>query len=147
MILQLPFPLLRRIEKQGEESYPDEGAGVLLGHSGEALIKVEAILPVANTFEATQRRRRYQIDARAMLQAETTAEDQAMDVVGIFHSHPDHPAQPSAYDLEHSLPWFSYIITSIEAGIAKTTRAWRLVEDRSRFEEIEIMIQKNEDAR
>lgn len=146
MILQLPGALLHLIEKHGERSYPDEGAGVLLGHSSDGCIKVEEILPVTNTFESSQRRRRYQIDARAMMQAEMVAEDRHMEVVGIFHSHPDHPAQPSAYDLEHSLPWFSYIISSIEAGEAKTSKAWRLLEDRSRFEEIEIMILNTKDV-
>ncbi|TFH37590.1 MAG: M67 family peptidase, partial [Anaerolineales bacterium] len=97
-----------------------------------------------NNFEADQRRRRYQIDARAMMQVEIAADDRQLEIVGIFHSHPDHPARPSDYDLEHSLPWFAYIITSIEAGSAGSSRAWRLLDDRSQFEEIQIDVEKSE---
>ena len=93
-----------------------------------------------NTFDQSQRTRRYMIDAQGMMQAELAAEESDLEVVGIFHSHPDHPAEPSAYDLEHSLPWYAYIITSIRAGKANESRVWRLQEDRTGFIEIELQI-------
>ncbi|MCJ7824571.1 MAG: M67 family metallopeptidase, partial [Anaerolineales bacterium] len=141
MKLHLPSNLLQRIEQHGEHSYPDEGAGVLLGHTHQDSVKIEDVIALENNFEADQRRRRYQIDARAMMQVEIAADDRQLEIVGIFHSHPDHPARPSDYDLEHSLPWFAYIITSIEAGRAGSSRAWRLLDDRSQFEEIQIDVE------
>lgn len=144
MKLQLQANLLHRIEQHGETTYPDEGAGVLLGHIDNRHAVIVDILPLENSFESSQRRRRYLIDARAMMEAEMAAEDRQLEVVGIFHSHPDHPAQPSEYDLEHSLPWFLYIITSIEAGNASSSRAWRLLDDRSQFEEIQFNIDEVE---
>jgi proteasome lid subunit RPN8/RPN11 len=74
------------------------------------------------------------------MQAELAAEALQLEVVGIFHSHPDHPAQPSEYDLEHSLPWYTYIITNIAAGDARKSRAWRLQENRDSFIEIELIL-------
>jgi len=55
-------------------------------------------------------------------------------VVGFFHSHPDHPASPSAFDLEHAWPYYSYLIVSVGRGRVADARAWRLATDRSRFE-------------
>ena len=57
-----------------------------------------------------------------------------LDVVGFFHSHPDHPARPSAFDLENAWPFYSYLIVSVERGRAADSRSWRLAEDRSAFE-------------
>jgi proteasome lid subunit RPN8/RPN11 len=144
MKLLIPPTLLARIEQHGVQSYPFEGAGVLLGHMHEQEITIEEIMLFENSFEASQRRRRYRIDARAMMQAEYYAEERLLDVVGIFHSHPDHPAKPSDYDLEHSLPWYAYIITSIVGGSASESRAWRLSEDRSEFIEIELLLDQVE---
>jgi proteasome lid subunit RPN8/RPN11 len=140
MKLLIPPTLLTRIEQHGEQSYPFEGAGVLLGNMYEQAVVIKEIMRFENSFDASQRRRRYRIDARAMMQAEYSAEERQMDVVGIFHSHPDHPARPSAYDLEHSLPWYAYVITSIVGGSASESRAWRLREDRSEFVEIELLL-------
>jgi len=144
MNLHLNSDLLKRIERHGEQQYPDEGAGVLLGQSHDDDVEIEDILPLENSFEPGQRRRRYRIDARAMMQAEISAEDRHLEVVGVFHSHPDHPARPSDYDLEHSLPWYLYIITSVQEGTARGSRAWRLLDDRSRFEEIQLNIDEIE---
>ena len=144
MKLHLPAQLLQRIEHHGETSYPDEGAGALLGHTHDGYVDIVDLLPLENSFEASQRRRRYRIDARSMMMVEQTAEARHLEVVGIFHSHPDHPARPSEYDLENSLPWFLYIITSIEAGNAGDSRAWRLLDDRSQFEEIQLNIDEVE---
>jgi proteasome lid subunit RPN8/RPN11 len=64
-----------------------------------------------------------------------------LDVVGVFHSHPDHPTQPSQFDLDHALPNFCYLITSVEKGTAVITRAWQLQADRGAFREnvLEVM--------
>ena len=140
MKVSISTELIDRIEKHGERSYPEEGAGVLLGRALPDEVLIEDILPMQNSFETSQRTRRYQIDARGMLHAERTAEELDLDVVGIFHSHPDHPAQPSEFDREHSLPWYTYIITRIADGQAEISRAWRLAEDRKKFLELELAV-------
>ena len=75
-----------------------------------------------------------------MLRSEQEAARRGLDVVGVFHSHPDHPNQPSEFDREWAMPWFSYIITSVNEGKAAGSRSWRLADDRSKFEEQEISI-------
>jgi proteasome lid subunit RPN8/RPN11 len=128
-----------------ENSYPEEGAGFLLGCIEGDLRIVEVVLPQENTFGTTQRHRRYMIGPSDMLQAERFAEERGFEILGIFHSHPDHPAEPSSFDLEWSLPWFSYLITSVNEGKADSTRSWRLNEDRTSFIEEEIdWIQENQ---
>lgn len=144
MKLHLPASLIHRIEHHAEDCYPDEGAGALLGLTHDGRVEIVDLLPLENSFEASQRHHRYQIDAQSMMMVEHAAEDRQLEVVGIFHSHPDHPAQPSEYDLEHSLPWFVYIITSIEAGMSKEIRAWRLLDDRTQFEEVQLIIERAE---
>jgi proteasome lid subunit RPN8/RPN11 len=121
-----------------ESVYPDEGAGFLLGYQDGELRTVESALPQPNEFEEDQRGRRYLIEPKDMLAAEKYADEHGYQILGIFHSHPDHPAEPSSYDLEWSLPWFSYVITSVESGKAVTTRGWRLTDDRDRFYEEKI---------
>lgn len=134
--LVIPEGLLRLIHAHGELSYPEEGAGFLLGQPGEVM----DILPLSNAREAEARHNRYLITALDYLQAEVNAEARGLDLIGVFHSHPDHPSQPSDFDQDWAQPFFSYVITSIKAGSAVESRSWRLVEDRSKFVEESIEI-------
>lgn len=145
MTLRLPVKLLHEIQVHGESSYPDEGAGLLLGSREDEVRTVEAVLPIDNTFEEGQRGHRYLIDPQAMIQAEQEADAQGRTILAVFHSHPDHPARPSDYDLRMALPWFVYLITSIESGEAGQSRAWRLTEDREGFEEVRLQIDRTEE--
>ena len=72
------------------------------------------------------------------MRGERYALERKLDVVGNYHSHPDHPAVPSQYDLEHAWPTWSYIIVSVRQGSAADLRSWELQADRSRFDEEEI---------
>jgi proteasome lid subunit RPN8/RPN11 len=139
MKLKLGSRILNQIERHGEQSYPLEGAGVLLGILKQGIVEVQDILPMKNSFAADEQYHRYQIDGRSMMEAELMAEQRHLEVIGIFHSHPDHPAEPSAFDLEHSLPWFTYLITRVTDGRADRSRAWQLQEDRAKFNEVEII--------
>ena len=140
MKLKLGTRILDQIEQHGERSYPLEGAGVLLGILKQDIAEVQDILPMKNSFAADEQHHRYQIDGRSMMEAELIAEQRQLEVIGIFHSHPDHPAEPSAFDLEHSLPWYTYLITRVTGGKAYRSRAWRLQEDRAKFNEVEIIL-------
>lgn len=145
MSLILSTELLDSVHVHGETSYPDEGAGLLLGRQDDGKRQVEVVLPLENTFEKNQRGHRYLIDPQAMIEAEEWAEERDLTVLGVFHSHPDHPARPSEYDRRMALPWFIYVITSVESGSATQSRAWKLAEDREQFEEVNLQITGTEE--
>lgn len=140
MALLIKYEFLNQIHKHAETSYPDEGAGLLLGRlEGDQRI-VEHLLELENGREAGARRNRYLIRAEDMLKGEMYAASLGLDVLGVFHSHPDHPNLPSEFDREWALPWFSYLITSVKSGKAESTRSWRLEEDHSNFFEENINV-------
>ena len=126
---------LRAIEAHGEAAYPAEGVGFILGRVNGETVLVEALLPLPKRREAAAQHNRYELSPQDFMRAELEAAQRGADVVGVFHSHPDHPAEPSAFDREHALPNFSYLITSVMEGRAGVTRAWRLRDDRRAFDE------------
>src|SRR5574342_1297215 len=134
---------LRAIQAHGEAAYPNEGAGLLLGQAeAEQRKSVVAILPIDNQWEAGEQYHRFLITPADMLRGETEAARRGLDVVGIFHSHPDHVAEPSGFDRDWALPWYSYIITSVQQGRAAVSRSWLLREDRSGFEEEAVKVRE-----
>jgi proteasome lid subunit RPN8/RPN11 len=135
---------LAQIRAHGEAAYPEEGAGFLLGDDGDGR-RVTAVVALPNMRENAARHNRYLISPADYLRAEQEADRQGLALVGVFHSHPDHPAEPSGFDLDWAQPWFSYIITSVQGGRADETRSWRLHEDRSGFIEEIIGTQQNEE--
>lgn len=138
-MLNVPDKLLAQIHAHGEQAYPDEGAGFMLGADGECRL-VTAIFPLSNAREAEARYRRYLFTPADYMEAEKQADRLGLTLLGVFHSHPDHPNQPSEYDREWAQPYFSYVITSVRSGKALESRSWRLVEDRSEFEEEPIQV-------
>lgn len=132
--------LLDLIHRHGEKAYPDEGAGLLLGKSNGSRKRVEDILVMDNAREKPARRRRYLVTAEDYMRGEDEAARRGLEVLGVFHSHPDHPNRPSQFDLEWAMPWFSYLITGVDAGQALSSRSWRLSEDRSVFEEEKLLV-------
>jgi proteasome lid subunit RPN8/RPN11 len=140
MILEIDEQTLRLIEAVGEAAYPEEGAGLLMGVQEGETRRVNAIYKLENSREQAARRNRYLLTPQDYAQGEREAGRLGLDVVGIFHSHPDHPSQPSEFDKEWAMPWFSYVITSVDQGQAASTRSWQLLEDRSKFEEEPLRI-------
>lgn len=137
-MLKIPATILRALQVHGEAAYPNEGAGLLLGSATLDGKAVAGILPLANRWEAEEQHHRYLITPQDMLTGEQEAARRGQDVIGIFHSHPDHPAEPSGMDRDWALPWYSYIITTIADRRATVSRAWLLREDRSAFDEEDI---------
>jgi len=134
---------LRAIDRHGEESYPEECCGFLTGRvDGETTI-VERLLPVENQREDS-RHNRYLIEPEIVLEAHKEARRQGLDVVGYYHSHPDHPSRPSDFDRDHAWPGLSYLIVSVQKGRAADARSWRLADERDRFDEetIEQRVEK-----
>jgi len=139
--LRMPVQLMAEIQRHAEQQYPEEGAGLILGSLDGEDRTARSVLPVSNTFEAKQRGRRYLIDPMAILQAEKEADRTGLSVLGVFHSHPDHPPTPSKFDLEWAVPWYIYLITAVRQGIAEQTRAWRLQEDHVEMIEEQLAIE------
>jgi proteasome lid subunit RPN8/RPN11 len=124
---------VERIRAHGRETYPNECCGALIGRDREVL----ETLALPNTTEDGPRRR-FLVRPADYRAAETRAAEQQAELLGFYHSHPDHPAEPSQYDLDHAWPFFSYVIVSVRDGEHGEMRSWRLRDDRSAFEEEEI---------
>ncbi len=134
-MISLAPGILNEIQSYAENAYPEEGAGVLIGREQGGNRVVERVLPLTNKFEVELRNRRYMITPQDMINAEEFAVEIGLEIIGIYHSHPDHPAQPSDFDHEQALPWYSYIITSVNQKTAAESRSWRLTEERIFVEE------------
>jgi proteasome lid subunit RPN8/RPN11 len=128
--LSLESTAAEAIRAHGRETYPHECCGALLGRDGH----VVGTLALPNTTEEGPRRR-FLVRPSDYRDAERAAAAQGLDLLGFYHSHPDHPARPSQYDLDHAWPSFSYVIVSVQAGEAVDLRSWKLREDRSSFAE------------
>jgi len=139
MMLRLSKDLLAQIHAHGEQAYPEEGAGFLLGSEGKNRA-VQTLYMLSNAREDAARHNRYLIRPEDYLKAEMEAGRLRLSLIGVFHSHPDHPNLPSEFDRDWAQPFFSYIITSVESGKAIESRSWRLAEDRSQFVEEKIQI-------
>jgi len=114
------------IRCHGEETYPHECCGILLGTSNGEIRTVQAAIRCGNTrTDAPQNR--YHIDPRELVRAQREAHERGLDIVGFYHSHPDHPARWSQTDLEEA-HWIgcSYVITSVENGKATITNSFAL---------------------
>ena len=140
MTIQVSEALLAAIHVNGETAYPEEGAGLLLGRVDGDIREAAAIYALSNAREDGARHNRYLLTPQDMLRGEQEAARQGLDVIGIFHSHPDHPNRPSDFDRDWALPWYSYIITCVEDGKALASRSWRLREDRSQFDEEDLTV-------
>ena len=140
-MIDIPEELIQQIHLHGERIYPEECCGMMLGIQHDRLQIVQTILPIDNSQEAN-RQRRFLITPEQYRNAEKNAIEMQLDLLGFYHSHPDHPAVPSAFDSEHALPWFTYVIVSIIDGKARTISAWVLSEDRQSFDERPLNISR-----
>src|SRR6202022_3608420 len=118
------------IRRHGEETYPHECCGALVGRDNF----VNAVVALPNTTEEGPRRR-FLVRPSDYQQAERRSAELGGELLGFYHSHPDHPARPSQYDLDHAWPTFSYVIVSVAQGRAGDMTVWWLKADRSSFEE------------
>lgn len=135
-MLKISKELTTRMEAHLEKAYPGEGAGFLLGVDGN----VNDVLLMENAREEEARHNRFLLTPEDYLNAEMKAMELGMDLIGVFHSHPDCPNVPSEYDREWAQPFFSYIISRVDNGKTVSHRSWKLLEDRTKYEEEEIKI-------
>jgi proteasome lid subunit RPN8/RPN11 len=133
MALHLGDGVDASIRAHGVETYPNECCGALYGTDGV----VSATFALPNTTEEGPRRR-FLVRPQDYKEAEARASALGAELLGFYHSHPDHPARPSQYDLDHAWPFFSYIIVSVRSGVAEDMTSWRLQEDRSAFDQEDL---------
>jgi proteasome lid subunit RPN8/RPN11 len=139
--LRLDAMVEAAVRRHGEETYPHECCGALVGMDG----RVIATVPLPNTTEEGPRRR-FLVRPSDYRVAEQSAAQLGGELVGFYHSHPDHPARPSQYDLDHAWPNFAYVIVSVAAGQAGDLTVWWLKDDRSIFIEGELHGDQNPDS-
>jgi proteasome lid subunit RPN8/RPN11 len=138
MSLRLPRRVLDEIRRHGEEGYPHEVCGLLLGRAGDERTVAETFRLENERVES--RENRFSVSGASMFRAERHAATSGLDVVGYYHSHPNAPARPSGYDLDHATwPGISYPIVSVVDGAAVDLKSWTLDDDRTRFEEEPIV--------
>ncbi len=124
---------LSEIREHGVRDYPYECCGLLLGRYTENGKVVQETYPISNAREESAKRNRFLITPDELMRGERYARSRDLEVVGFYHSHPDSPAVPSKYDLEHAWPTYSYIIVSTSEGQATDLFSWEQEPDRSRF--------------
>lgn len=130
MALTLSDASLMAIRDHGRDTYPNECCGALIGRNDV----VSATFALPNTTEEGPRRR-FLVRPADYRAAESRAAAMGQELLGFYHSHPDHPARPSQYDLDHAWPSFSYVIVAVVNGEPGDVRSWRLRGDRSQFDE------------
>jgi proteasome lid subunit RPN8/RPN11 len=133
--IRLTDDVTASIRRHAASAYPYECCGALIGTNGDAgPTDVITALQLENVTEEGPRRR-FRVSPREYRESEAHARQVGGDLIGFYHSHPDHPAEPSQYDLDHAWPNFSYVIVSVRGGATADLRSWRLREDRSSFDE------------
>jgi len=133
--------VLDTIRQHGADAYPEEGCGFLLGTVTEAGENHVTDLRRAPNRQSDQRTRRYQLTADDYRAADEDARERGLDIVGVYHSHPDHPARPSETDLaEATFPGYTYVIVSVEDGVPDEITAWTLASDRSSFHSEDLIV-------
>lgn len=126
------------IHEHAKETYPEECSGVMVGMNTAEMKVVVDVWRAENTHEE-ERSRRFLIDEREYMTFEERALERDLDILGIYHSHPDHPAKPSEYDREHAWPGWSYVIASVSGENVEEMRSWVLKNDRSGYDEEPIV--------
>jgi len=133
-MIRIDKPIINEINIHSETEYPNECCGLLLGKiAADKTKSVEKLMPISNAREEKHKHNRFLITPDELMKGELFARKHNLDVLGFYHSHPDHPSAPSEYDLEHAWPFYSYIIVSVVKGKADLLTSWEMENDRSKF--------------
>lgn len=127
---------INEIEKEARQSYPVECCGLLIG-TNTSEKKVIEVRSIRNT-NTERSHDRYEIEGREFIKADKEAARKGLQIIGIYHSHPDHPAIPSDFDTEHAWCGYSYLIAAVENGIKIEIRSWVFDDEKKVFQEEEI---------
>ena len=137
-MLRVKREALEKMIKQAERDYPYETCGLMLGKSKDNVREVYEVFETPNS-NSDRKHDRYEISPKDYMRAEDYAMAKGLEIVGVYHSHPDHPDRPSLFDLERAFPDLSYIIFSVQKGKVVSYRSWELVENKFKEEKIEVL--------
>lgn len=132
-VLKILPQALEVMQKDGIESFPNECCGFLYGSETDVR-QIELAVPVVNSKEGDQRRR-FEISPLAYMKAERFAIENNTTLLGVYHTHPQHPAIASEHDLAKAMPYFSYVILSVIDAKVDDVKSWRLYDDKRAFYE------------
>ena len=138
MVLVIPADQLQYAISHARSAYPEECCGFLIGLNAEER-RVNRTYAARNV-AAPPKHRRYNIDPLELVRADEDARRSNLDLIGVYHSHPDAPVQPSQLDLEHAWPNFTYLVLSLQNGEPRDCAAWILIPDGTAFARDEILI-------
>ncbi len=127
---------VRYIKDLAKKSYPNECCGLLIGINTSEK-RIVDVRPTQN-WNVERSHDRYVIDRREFEKIDKEAVKKGFQIIGVYHSHPDHPAIPSEYDSEHACSWFSYIIVAVEKGETTDIKSWVFNDKEKLFEEEKI---------
>ena len=133
MPLQLTTQHDEAIRAHAAQDYPHECCGFLVGQADGETVMVIRTVPAANLRDDSPRNR-FEIDPGDLVKTDRAARAEGLGVVGFYHSHPDAPARPSEFDREHAWAGYCYVIVSVQAGLPREMRSWRLREDHQAFD-------------
>ncbi len=132
-MIRLKSADIEEIKQIAQKTYPHECCGVMVGSVENGVKTVTQLIPAENQ-RTDSPANRYLITPDLLNELEKKLKDTDRAIVGFFHSHPDVPARPSAYDQDHAWPWYSYVIVSVNKGEAGEIHNWKLKDDRSAFD-------------
>jgi proteasome lid subunit RPN8/RPN11 len=142
--VKVPVQILSDMQAHASSTYPEECCGLMLGTFENGIMEkiVRKSIRMDNVFVKEERFHRYTIDPKEFLLAESDAEKQGLEIVGIYHSHPNAPAKPSEFDTRHAWPTMSYVVMSVRNAQTEDTKSWVLKDDRTGFVSEELSIEK-----
>ena len=138
MTIEIPTAVLQAIQDHAREAYPEECCGFLIGHSSAPRRVVESRR--ARNVATENRSRRYKVDPLEILRVDDDVRKKNLDLIGIYHSHPDHPAAPSEYDRSRAAGWLTYVIVSVVDREPKDVTAWQFDEAARSFQPEPIVV-------
>jgi proteasome lid subunit RPN8/RPN11 len=141
MTLVLEPRHMTAIRRHGEADYPYEACGLVAGLAQASRRVAVQLVPLPNA-RSDGARNRYLIDPDAFRRAQEKLDRDGLEIIGVYHSHPDHPAVPSEYDRDHAWPRLVYVIAAVEGRKAGDVKAWTLSDDRASFDETPITIEE-----
>src|ERR1051326_4798298 len=139
-MLKIPQNILREIYDHTEASYPNECCGLMVGTMSEGVRNVHTFRKCKN-LNTERARDRYELDPLDMLRTEREFTNTELSIIGIYHSHPDHPSRPSQTDTDRAWPDYSYVIISVQKGTVASANSWELNEAERRFYEEPLVIE------
>ncbi|MDA4112351.1 MAG: M67 family metallopeptidase [Thaumarchaeota archaeon] len=139
--LILAESILNEMESHASSTFPEECCGLLLGvfENNSRTKNVKESMRMSNVFQKEERYHRYTIDPKEFMKAENEAEARGLDVVGIYHSHPNAPAKPSLFDMSYAWPSLSYVVIEVRDASPVDVKSWELKADRSEFVQEEMI--------